>query len=85
MKTRLLFFIGGVVAATIARLASGCPKAREMAVQGLAKGMQATEKARQTISKIKVEAEGICKEAQAAAAQHNTTSGCTGACDTAKP
>ncbi|MBQ3217312.1 MAG: hypothetical protein IJB33_00390 [Akkermansia sp.] len=64
MKTRLLFFIGGVVAATFARLASGCPKAREMAVKGLAKGMRATEKAKEQFSKIKVEAEGICKEAQ---------------------
>ena len=85
MKTRILFFIGGVVAATIARLASGCPKAREMAVKGLARSMQATEKAKQTINKIKVEAEGICKEAQAAAAQHSNPAECSSSCDTTKP
>lgn len=64
MKTRLLFFIGGVVAATFAKLASCCPKARSMAVKGLAKGMQATEKAKAHFGKIKEEAEEICKEAK---------------------
>lgn len=64
MKTGLLFFVGGVVAATVAKLASRCPSARQLAVRSLAKGMQVTDKAREQLQKIKSEAEDICREAE---------------------
>lgn len=67
MKTSLLFFIGGMVAATVARLASACPCARTMAVKGLARGMNVTEKAKEKLNKLKEEAEGMCREAKACA------------------
>lgn len=67
MKTGLLFFVGGVVAATVARLASVCPCARSMAIKGLARSMTATERVKEKLNKIKADAEEICKEAKACA------------------
>ncbi|MDO5472226.1 MAG: hypothetical protein Q4F35_02715 [Akkermansia sp.] len=68
MKTRILFFVGGVLAAAVAKLACGCPRLREISVKGLARGMQVAEKAKGQFQQMKKEAEGMCKEAKACAA-----------------
>jgi hypothetical protein len=60
MKTGILLFVGGVVAATVARLASACPCARSMAIKGLARSMTATERVKEKLNKIKADAEEIC-------------------------
>ena len=76
MKTSLLFFVGGVVAATVARLASACPCARSMAIKGLARSMTATERVKEKLNKIKADAEEMCKEAKACAEAEQQDSTC---------
>lgn len=69
MKTGLLLLIGGVVAASFTRLASACPSAHQLAVKGLAKGLNIKEKAKAHFCKLRAEAEEICRQAQDCAAK----------------
>lgn len=64
LSHKLLFFIGGVAAATIGAKCLNSEKARQLCVKGMAYGMRARDNALQTFQNIKEEAVDIYHDAK---------------------
>ena len=76
--------LGAVIGAAVVTLVK-TPKARELAVQGLAKGMMAKDCVMETVTNIQDEAEDICAEARAVAKENSDCDcGCDCSCDEAE-
>lgn len=61
---KLLYFIGGVVAATLGVKAVKSATAREVCVKGLAKGMRLQQDAQETLQNMKEDAADLCHDAK---------------------
>ena len=61
---KLIYFIGGVVSATIGVKALKSDKARSICVRGLAKGMKLQKDAQETFQNMKEDASDICFDAE---------------------
>ena len=69
MKTKLLYFLGGVVASVVAKKALECDAIRSTCVKGIAGGIKLNHKAMEAIQNIKESAADMCAEAQAQACE----------------
>lgn len=71
----------GAVLGAVAISAAKTPKARNLAVHGLAKGMMAKDSVMETVANLQDEAEDICAEARAVA-KENADCECHCGCST---
>ena len=62
--TRFLCFAGGVAAAIVGGKVLKSPKARELCVAGMAKGMKLQQDAQVTFQNMKEDAQDVCHEAK---------------------
>lgn len=62
--TRFLCFAGGVAAAIVGGKVLKSPKARELCVAGMAKGMKLQQDAQVTFQNMKEDAQDLCHEAK---------------------
>ena len=65
--TRFLCFVGGVAAAVVGSKVLKSPKARELCVAGMAKGMKLQQDAQVTFQNMREDAQDLCYEAKAKA------------------
>lgn len=87
-KGECLWCLGiGAVIGAVAFTAAKTPKARDLAVQGIAKGMMAKDSVMEVVTNMQDEAEDICAEARAVAkakSECDCNCGCDCACDEAE-
>lgn len=62
---KFICFTAGIAAAVVGKKIAKSPKTRELCVNGLAKGMQFKDDAREALKNMKEDAEDICFEAKA--------------------
>lgn len=61
---KILYFVGGIVAAALGAKAMKSTKVREACVKGLAKGMQLQQNAQETLQNMKEDAADLCHDAK---------------------